>query len=57
MKSNQSDALVISHPTPDSVAERASWLANSDYGGTMIWALSHDTVEHHLLDELSNGLL
>jgi len=54
---NQSDSLMISHPTPDSVQQRANWLANSDYGGTMIWALSHDTVEHHLLDELSNGLL
>jgi len=54
---NQSDSLMISHPTPDSVQTRASWLANSDYGGTMIWALSHDTVEHHLLSELANGLL
>jgi len=54
---NQTDSLMISHPTPDSVQQRASWLANSDYGGTMIWALSHDTVEHHLLGELSNGLL
>ncbi|WP_460920648.1 glycosyl hydrolase family 18 protein [Salinarchaeum chitinilyticum] len=54
---NQDDSLMISHPTPDSVATRASWLAGTDYGGTMIWALSHDSVEHHLLGELSNGLL
>jgi|GEM_PF-1397825 len=54
---NQSDGMMISHPTPDSVNNRAAWLANSDYGGTMIWALSHDTVEHHLLDELSAQLL
>jgi len=54
---NETDSLLISHPTPDAMQTRASWLADSDYGGTMIWALSHDSVEHHLLSELADGLL
>ncbi len=54
---NQDESLMISHETPQSVETKMSWLSNSDYGGTMIWALSHDTVDHTLLNTLSNTLL
>lgn len=54
---NQDESLMISHETPQSVETKMNWLSNSDYGGTMIWALSHDTVDHTLLNTLSNTLL
>ncbi|UPM44131.1 glycosyl hydrolase family 18 protein [Halocatena salina] len=54
---NQDESLVISHETPQTVEEKMAWLSNSDYGGTMLWALSHDTVDHTLLTRLSDTLL
>ncbi|WP_330632874.1 glycosyl hydrolase family 18 protein [Halocatena halophila] len=54
---NADQGMLLSHETPQTIQEKTTWLTNNDYGGTMIWALSHDTVDHTLLTALANGLL
>jgi chitinase len=54
---NADEGLMITHESPKTVEKKMTWLDNSDYGGTMIWALSHDTTDHKLLTTLSNTLL
>ena len=50
---NADDGLVISHPTEQSVRKRMEWLADIEYGGTMVWGISGDTKDHRLLEALT----
>jgi chitinase len=51
-----SQGLIISHPTTRSIEEKMRWLAGSDYGGTMLWAIGADTTEDDLITTLYDTL-
>ncbi|RQG99207.1 glycosyl hydrolase family 18 protein [Natrarchaeobius oligotrophus] len=53
----ENEGLMISHETTETVEQKMEWVKDNDYGGTMLWALSHDTPDHELLSALSETLL
>lgn len=53
---NQSEGLMLSHPTEKSITEKMKWLGSSNYGGTMLWAIGGDTKEGDLITTLYDTL-
>ena len=53
---NQSEGLMISHPTQKSITEKMKWLGSSNYGGTMLWAIGGDTTDGELITTLYDTL-
>ena len=53
---NTDDRLMLTHPTEKSIREKAQWLSNSPYGGTMLWAIGGDTKDETLITTLWNNL-
>ena len=53
---NSESRLMITHPTTQSMEAKGSWLSNSPYGGTMLWAIGADTKEGTLITALWDAL-
>ncbi|WP_247004354.1 glycosyl hydrolase family 18 protein [Halosolutus gelatinilyticus] len=53
---NAEERLMISHETEESMEAKMTWLRQSPYGGTMLWAIGGDTYEGDLIGTLWNAL-